>query len=255
MLLAIDVGNTETVVGLFDGDRVERCWRLATERGRTADELALLLRGFLSDDSLPDELPERAILASVVPVLDRAWDGVCQSLGVDATFLTSSTADVLPIRLEVDEPSEVGADRLANTLAMAERERNAVVVDLGTATTFDCISREGVFLGGVIAPGPLAGMERLAEAASKLMQVDVAPPESVIGRNTLACLGSGVFYSVVDSIDGIVKRILEEWKPENPLVIGTGGLVDLIAPHCRTIERIEPHLTLRGLARVARYVS
>jgi type III pantothenate kinase len=197
VLLTIDVGNTETVVGLFDEDVVVRCWRLATERRRTADELALLLRGFLADDGFERRHPERALVASVVPVLDRAWDGVCDSLGIDARFLTASTAVGLPIRVEVDEPSEVGADRLANTMAIAERSQNAVVVDLGTATTFDCITREGVFLGGVIAPGPLAGMERLAEAASKLMQVDLAPPESVIGRNTIACLGSGVFYSVV----------------------------------------------------------
>lgn len=255
MVLTIDIGNTETVVGWFDDRAVVRCWRLATERGRTADELSLLLRGFLSEDGLPDARPERAVLASVVPVLDRAWEGVCRALGIDAVFLTASTAERLPIRVDVDEPYEVGADRLANTLAIAERRRNAVVVDLGTATTFDCITSDGVFLGGVIAPGPLAGMERLAEAASKLMQVDVAPPARVIGRNTIACLGSGVFYSVVDAIDGIVGRILAEWMPADPLVIGTGGLVDLIAPHCRTIEQIEPFLTLQGLAVVDRYLS
>jgi type III pantothenate kinase len=255
VILAIDVGNTETVVGLFDGEVLVRSWRLATERGRTADELALLLRGLLAGDGLEGRHPERAVVASVVPVLDRAWVGVCASLGVDAVFLTASAVERLPIHVDVDEPSEVGADRLANTLAIAERGRNAVVVDLGTATTFDCITREGVFLGGVIAPGPLAGMERLAEAASKLMQVDLAPPESVIGRNTIACLGSGVFYSVVDSIDGIVERILHEWKPDDPVVIGTGGLVDLIAPHCRTIEQVEPHLTLQGLAIAGRYLT
>lgn len=253
MILAIDVGNTETVLGVLDGLETIRSWRLATERRRTADELALLVRGFLEDDGLP-ERPARAVVASVVPVLDRAWEGVCASLGIEAVFLTAALADRLPIRLDVDDPFEVGADRLANTLAISERGRNAVVVDVGTATTFDCITAEGVFLGGVIAPGPLAGMERLSQAASKLMQVDVAPPEKVIGRNTIACLGSGVFYSVVDAIDGIVRRILAEWRPEAPLVIGTGGLVGLIAPHCKTIERIEPHLTLQGLAIAGRHL-
>jgi type III pantothenate kinase len=226
VILAIDVGNTETVLGVLDGLETIRSWRLATERGRTSDELGLLVRGFLDGDSL----------------------------GIEAVFLTAASADRIPIRLDVDEPFEVGADRLANTLAIAERSRNAVVVDVGTATTFDCITAEGVFLGGVIAPGPLAGMERLSQAASKLMQVDVAPPEKVIGRNTIACLGSGVFYSVVDAIDGIVKRILAEWKPAAPLVIGTGGLADLIAPHCETIEQIEPHLTLQGLAIAGRHL-
>lgn len=254
MILAIDVGNTETVLGVLDGLDTVRSWRLATERGRTSDELALLVRGFLDDDDLPDARPAGAVVASVVPVLDRAWEGVCSSLGFQAVFLTAASADRIPIRLDVDEPSEVGADRLANTLAIAERSRNAVVVDIGTATTFDCISAEGVFLGGVIAPGPLAGMERLSQAASKLMQVDVAPPDRVIGRNTIACLGSGVFYSVVDAIDGIVRRILAEWQPLAPLIIGTGGLADLIAPHCETIERIEPHLTLQGLAIAGRHL-
>jgi type III pantothenate kinase len=111
-----------------------------------------------------------------------------------------------------------------------------------------------VFLGGVIAPGPRAGMERLAQTASKLMQVEIASPERVIGRNTVACLRSGVFYSVVETIDGIVRRILAEWEPEAPLVIGTGGLVELIAPHCRTIERADTHLTLRGLAIAAQHL-
>ncbi|MEJ2334624.1 MAG: type III pantothenate kinase [Gemmatimonadales bacterium] len=254
MILAIDVGNTETVLGVLDGLETVRSWRLATERGRTSDELTLLVRGFLHDDGLPDERPAGAVVASVVPVLDRAWEGVCSSLGFEVVFLTAGSADRIPIRLDVDEPFEVGADRLANTLAIAERSRNAIVVDVGTATTFDCITAEGVFLGGVIAPGPLAGMERLSQAASKLMQVDVAPPERVIGRNTIACLGSGVFYSVVDAIDGIVRRILAEWRPGAPLVIGTGGLADLIAPHCETIERVEPHLTLQGLAIAGRHL-
>lgn len=253
MILAIDVGNTETVLGVLDRRETVRSWRLATERGRTADELTLLVRGFLDDDGLPGR-PSGAVIASVVPVLDRVWESVCSSLGIEAVFLTAASAGRVPLRVDVDDPFEVGADRLANTLAIAARSRNAVVVDIGTATTFDCITAEGVFLGGVIAPGPLAGMERLSQAASKLMQVDVAPPEKVIGRNTIACLGSGVFYSVVDAIDGIVRRILAEWRPASPLVIGTGGLVKLIAPHCETIEEIEPHLTLQGLAIAGRHL-
>ena len=259
MILTIDVGNTETVLGVFGepeaaGLQPLRSWRVATERSRTADELALLVRGFLQDDGLEGGCPRRAVVASVVPVLDRAWEGVCRRLGIEAAFLSATATDRLPMTVDVDEPSEVGADRVANTLAIAAQARNAVVVDLGTATTFDCITADGVFLGGVIAPGPLAGMEGLARAASKLMQVEVAPPARVIGRNTIACLGSGVFYSVVDAIDGIVRRILAEWNPEAPLIVGTGGLVGLIGPHCVTIERIEPHLTLQGLAIAARHL-
>lgn len=254
MILTIDVGNTETALGLFRGTEHVRSWRLATERRRTADELAMLVERFLAGADLGDGRPRRAMAASVVPVLDRVWQGVCDSLGIELSFLRVERLGRLPIRVDVDEPSEVGADRLANTLAVAELKRNAIVVDLGTATTFDCISAEGVFLGGVIAPGPRAGMERLAQTASKLMQVEIASPERVVGRNTVACLRSGVFYSVVEAIDGIVRRILAEWEPEAPLVIGTGGLVELIAPHCRTIECADTHLTLRGLAIAAQHL-
>jgi len=260
VILTIDVGNTETVLGVFPAAPTGKegepllSWRLATDRGRTADELALLVRGFLADSRLAGKRAERAVIASVVPVLDRVWGGVCATLSIDTRFLTAEASGRLPLTIDVDDPFEVGADRLANTLAIADRGRNAVVVDLGTATTFDCIAANGVFLGGVIAPGPLAGMERLAQAASRLMQVDVAPPASVVGRNTIACLRSGVFFSVVDAIDGIVRRILAEWQPESPLIVGTGGLVGHIAPHCETIDAIEPHLTLRGLAIAARHL-
>jgi len=155
----------------------------------------------------------------------------------------------------VDDPAGVGADRIVNTLAAAEEfGRDTVVVDLGTATTFDCITADGGFLGGVIAPGPRAGIERLARATSRLPQVEIGPPERTIGRRTEACLNSGVFYSVVDGIDGIVGRILEEWDPDDPLVVATGGLVDVIAPHCRSVERVERHLTLRGLGLADRYL-
>ncbi len=253
MILTIDVGNTETTIGVFRGLEPEACWRIHTDRNRTGDEHALILRAQL--EAAPDEArPRRAVIASVVPVLDREWQQACDSLGLP-TYFVDSTTD-LPIRLDVDAPVEVGADRIANTLAAREIfRRDTVVVDLGTATTFDCITADGVFLGGVIAPGPRAGMERLTEAASKLSPIEIRPPDRVIGRHTAECVDAGVFYAAVDAIDGIVTRIVEEWRPEDALVVATGGMAGLLAPHCRTVERIEPFLTLTGLAIADQYIQ
>ena len=199
------------------------------------------------------EAAERAVLASVVPVMDRAWAQACRAVGLEPRFVNGSSAR--PIRLDVDAPLEVGADRVANTLAASELfGRDTIVVDLGTATTFDCIGADGVFLGGVIAPGPRAGIERLATVATQLPQVEIRPPARVIGRRTVDCVDSGVFYSTVDAIDGIVDRILLEWKPSDPLVVATGGLAEVIAPHCRTVERVEPFLTITGLAIADRHL-
>ncbi len=268
MILTIDVGNTETVLGLFHeldpaaepneagADlRPVHAWRLATDRRRTADEHAFVLQGFLDRSLSPSDGPLcRGVMACVVPVMDRVWKRACESLGLSLVAVDARTS--LPIRLDVDDPAGVGADRIVNTLAAARLYgRDTVIVDLGTATTFDCITAGGVFLGGVIAPGPRAGLEWLTEAASRLPQVEIAAPPVVIGRRTEACLSSGVFYSIVDGIDGLVRRILEEWGPEDPLVVATGGLVGLLAPHCRSVQRIEPHLTLIGLALADRELA
>ncbi len=253
MILTIDVGNTETTLGIFRGLEPEACWRIHTDRHRTGDEHALILRALLQTTPR-DRRPRRAVLASVVPVLDREWQHACDALDLSAHFVDGETE--LPIRLEVDTPAEVGADRIANTLAAREiYHRDTVVVDLGTATTFDCITADGDFLGGVIAPGPRAGMERLTEAASKLSPIEIRPPDRVIGRHTAECVDAGVFYAAVDAIDGIVTRILEEWRHEDALVVATGGMAGMLAPHCRTVERIEPFLTLTGLAVADRYLQ
>lgn len=246
--LAVDVGNTETVVGLYRGLEPAECWRLSTDPRRTADELRLLVEGVL--DRAPGEAVaslRRAAVASVVPPMDRMWDETLRALGLEVLRVDADTD--LPVRLEVDEPDTVGADRIANTLACRELYgRATLVVDLGTATTFDCVTGDGAFRGGVIAPGPRAGMERLAETASKLPRGEIEPPERVIGRNTEACLTSGIFYSVVDGIDGLASRILDEWDADAPLVVATGGLAGDLGEHCRTVDRVEPYLTLTGLA-------
>ncbi|MFV1986687.1 MAG: type III pantothenate kinase [Gemmatimonadota bacterium] len=254
MILTVDIGNTETVIGLFDDLTPVRTWRMATEAHRTADEVALTLSGLLGG-AAEGELgaPERLIVASVVPVLNRSWSGAGDRLRLPTAFLTGDTP--LPIRLDVDRPGEVGADRIANTLAASTLfNADTVVVDLGTATTFDCVSKDGVFLGGVIAPGPVA-LDQLTRAAAQLPKVEWGAPERVIGRNTLDCLRSGGFYTVVDGIDGIVDRILEEWAPVDPVIVATGGLAEVVAQYCRTVGRIEPALTITGLAIADRYLS
>lgn len=254
MILCVDVGNTETVIGLFRGEEPVRTWRIATDRRRTADEHVVLLQGFLDRSLSPADGPlRRAAMASVVPELDRCWGEALAELSVD--LLRVDHRSPLPVRLEVDHPPAVGADRIVNTLAAFRLYgRDTVVVDLGTATTFDCITADGAFIGGVIAPGPRSGVHHLAAAASRLPRVELSLPERVIGKDTEACLASGTFYAVVDGIDGIVERILDEWGADDPLVVATGGLVSLIAPHCRTVEHVEPELTLLGLALAERHL-
>lgn len=251
MILAVDVGNTETVVGAFEGREPSAVWRLATDSRRTGDEQGLVVGGLLERAGIAP--PERLVVASVVPVLERQWRIVGGALGARVAFLNGTSA--VPIRLEVDHPLEVGADRIANTLAAAERfGRDTIVVDLGTATTFDCITGDGAFQGGVIAPGPMAGLDQLTRSTARLPQVQMEVPERVIGKNTLACLASGGFYSVVDGIDGIVRRIVEEWGREEPLVVATGGLAEVVAPGCVTVHEIDPALTISGLAIADRYL-
>lgn len=251
-LLTIDVGNTETVLGLFRGRELVRHWRIATDVRRTPDELAHLLKHLLGE--LGVEAPLDGIIGSVVPAVDpmlvrafrRAFGSEPQLINDPAPL--AGDGGLLPIRLDVDEPHTVGADRMLNTLAAAQLYGvDTIAVDLGTATTFDCITGDGVFLGGVIAPGPRAGIEGLAQQASKLPFIDLVPPETVIGRRTEECLRSGCFYAIVDAIDGMVRRIKAEWRRPEALVLATGGLAALIAPHCETVDLVEPYLTLYGL--------
>lgn len=248
MILAVDIGNTETMIGAFEGRDVLDSWRIATERHRTGDEIALTLRGLLDARFDPEAWPiQRGVIASVVPRLDRAWTEAFSRLELPLAVVDARSR--LPIRLEVDEPASVGADRIVNTLAISVLHgRDAVVVDLGTATTFDCITAEGAFLGGVIAPGPRLGVDQLTDRSSKLPSIDLRQPDRVIGRSTVPALESGVFWSIVDGIDGVVRRILAEWEPRRALVLATGGLAPLVAPSCTTVETVDPFLTLRGLA-------
>jgi type III pantothenate kinase len=249
MRLVMDVGNTETVVGIVDGrDALRAHWRLSTQTPRTVDEYLHLLRGLLREDGFRADQLGRAVLGSVVPAATDVLRPTLNRLtGTDA--LVVGPESPLPIRLDVEEPRTVGADRVVNTLAAREMYgRDTIAVDLGTATTFDCITADGVFLGGVIAPGVSAGLEWLGRRTAKLPRVEFRAPERVIGRRTEACIRSGIFFSVVDGVDGMVRRIRDEWGRPEALVVATGGYSTVVGPHATTVETIEPFLTLYGLA-------
>jgi type III pantothenate kinase len=246
MILTLDIGNTETVLGIFQNEDLLAHWRISSHPERTGDEYGLLLRHVVREAELQVADLEGAIIASVVPPLTQAFTQACER-HLRVRTLSLEADPRLPIRLDVDEPRGVGADRIANTLAaLTLFHTDTIVVDLGTATTYDCITAAGAFIGGVIAPGLRTGADTLTRRTAKLPRVDLEPPATVIGRRTDSALQSGIFFGAVEAIDGIVRRIRDEWDTD-PLVVATGGLASLLGPHCATIQRIEPWLTLHGL--------
>jgi type III pantothenate kinase len=255
MIVAIDAGNTETVIGLFEADALLDHWRIATDAPRTVDETGLLVRALIRESGYDVGAVRAAVIASVVPPFTTVLVETCERhLGLKARVIDARTE--LPIRLEVEEPLSVGADRIVNTLAAAALYRtDTIAVDLGTATTFDCITGDGVFVGGVIAPGVQSGAETLTRRTAKLPRVDLDLPGSVIGRRSETSIRSGVFYGAVELIDGIVRRIKAEWERPAALVVATGGLAPLIAPHCASVARVEPFLTLYGLELALRHLE
>ena len=249
MILVCDVGNTETTIGVYDGESLRGHWRVMTEVPRTADEFGLMLRQLLRDDGVDAAKITGASIASVVPRVTAPLLDACREWLKGHPVISIDGRSKLPIRLDVEEPLTVGADRIVNTLAASKLfARDSIVVDLGTATTFDCVTADGVFLGGVIAPGVLMMAEFLAKGTSKLPATELVLPQKVIGRRTEECIRSGVIYGAADAIDGIVKRIKAEWPRSGaPMVVATGGLAETFKPLCREFDRVDPHLTLRGL--------
>lgn len=244
MLLAVDVGNTQTALGLYLGGQLEDNWRVATERSTTADELGVLLSGLLDFDGV-----EGICLASSVPVLIREWETLADKWA-HAPLLVVGPGVKTGIPIRYDDPRELGPDRIVNAVAARERYgAPVIVVDFGTSTNFDVVSSEGEYVGGVLAPGIETSMEALFARAARLVKVDYAPPATVIGKTTVGGLQSGLVYGFAGQVDGIVSRIREELGADAP-AIATGGLADLVAPQSRTIERIDPFLTLDGLRMV-----
>jgi type III pantothenate kinase len=243
-LLAVDVGNTQTVLGLYDDGTLARHWRLTTEAQRTADELGLLLSGLVDLAAV-----DGVCLSSTVPALVRSYEELANAAGARLLVLGPGTRTGLPMRH--DNPHEVGPDRIANSVAARERYgAPCIVVDFGTSTNFDVVSREGEYVGGVLAPGIEVSMDALFERAARLLKVDFVEPAAVIGKSTASALQSGLVYGFAGQVDGIVERIQEELGDGAAQVVATGGLAELIAPHAKTVEQVDPFLTLEGLRLV-----
>src|SRR4051812_37085407 len=245
MLLAVDVGNTQTVFGLFDGERLTEQFRVATDRRRTGDELAVMLRAFVELDAL-----DGIVLSSVVPELQREYELLAERwAGADLIVVGPGVSTGIPV-LNVD-PREVGPDRIANAVAARERYgAPAIVVDFGTSTNFDVVSAAGEYAGGVLAPGIEISMDALFARAARLTKVPFVAPETAIGKTTESALRSGLVYGFAGQVDGIVRRIRAELGDEAAAVVATGGLAELIAPHAETISQLDPFLTLEGLKLV-----
>src|SRR6266699_2938213 len=252
MLLAININNTETKVGLFQRDRREAHWRLTTAPARTPDEWAAAFTAYLLQAGRSTQEVRAAVIASVVPPVTQ---GICEAVE-RATTIPPVIVDgrsALPITLDVDEPLSVGADRILNTLAASQLfRRDTIVVDFGTATTFDCITGDGRFIGGVIMPGIRTASDDLVRKTAKLPATEWTPPARVIGRRTEDCLRAGVLWGTTYAVDGLVRRIKAEGPgKKTPQTIATGGLAGLVAPLSKEIESVHPDLTLVGLRLAA----
>jgi len=247
VLLCIDIGNTNTVLATFDGDKLMHSWRITTDARSTADEMGLIFRGLLASDPVNvtgiagcSTVP--SALRSLRTMLQRYYPAV-PSLIVEPGVRTG-------VQLAIDNPKEVGADRVVNTLAAFTLYGGpSIVVDFGTTTNFDVVSSRGEFLGGAFAPGIEISFDALAMRAAQLRKVEAARPRSVIGKNTVECLQSGMYYGFAGQVDRIVERMIEELG-EVKAVIATGGLAPVVLDECRTVTHHEPMITLIGLRMV-----
>jgi len=245
-LLAVDIGNSDTVIGRFAGEKLAGFWRITSGR-MTADEVRLrvelLLRGV---DGAGGRAPEAAVLCSVVPSLTLPWaEALGRWVGRPPVVVGAETARSLPIRYH--DPGAVGADRLVNAIAARDLYGTpAIVVDLGTATTFDCVSKAGEYLGGAIAPGVGTSAEELFRRAARIPRVELRAPRRALGRTTEESLRAGVLWGHAGLVDALVRRLVREMKGK-PQVIATGGWAGIVGPECETIQAVDEALTLKGM--------
>jgi type III pantothenate kinase len=247
MLLAIDVGNTQSVLGVFRGDELVWHWRMATRRDRTADELALLFGGFLAQQGLSfSQEITGVVMASVVPDQAQALrEMVDQYFGFRPVVVEPGIKT--GISIQTDNPKEVGADRIVNGLAaFAKYGGPCIVVDFGTATTYDAVSERGEYLGGAIAPGVQVSAAALFGGTARLPRIEITTPRSAIGKNTIDSLRAGLLFGTASEVDGMVERMQKELGGD-ATVVATGGLAEVVVPLCQTIDHHEPWLTLEGL--------
>jgi type III pantothenate kinase len=246
LLILVDAGNTNTVFGVFRGDQLIESFRLSTDTERTSDEYGALLLPLLARAGIDPADAEAVVISSVVPPLSLTFDYLARDyFGHKPLFIEPGVKTGMPIRY--DNPSEVGADRIVNAVAARERYGSPViVVDFGTATTFDVVNAAGEYAGGIIAPGITISAEALFSHASRLYRVDVRKPTELVGKNTAAAMQAGIFYGYVGLVDGILERLFAE-IPGIKMVVATGGQADLIATGSKHIREVDPLLTLTGL--------
>jgi type III pantothenate kinase len=248
-LLAIDIGNTQTVVGVFRNGDLEAFWRLSSRTSRTGDELTVFIGSLCHPYQDAIRASRRIAICSVVPMLTEEYEAMVARL-YDATALVVTSETPSGVKLDVPDPASLGADRIANAAAVTDGALPAIVVDLGTATTFDVVGRGGRYLGGAIAPGIRTSADELYRRAAKLPKVEIRKPPRRIGRTTEESIQSGVYFGAVGAIDGIVRQ-LEAQLRRPARVVATGGLAALIAKGSQTIQEVDEALTLRGLVRIA----
>ncbi len=254
MLLVIDVGNTNTVLGVYKNDQPMTNWRIRTIRETTADEFNILATALFRDKNIDFKNISKTVISSVVPPADPILNTFCtRYLGHEPTWINpEAVKQLMPIKY--DNPAEVGADRIVNAIAAYERyQKSLIIIDFGTATTFDAISEQGEYLGGAITPGIMISSEALFQKASKLPRVELfKPPETVIGKTTINSIKSGIIYGQASLVDGMAQKMAAEMKTD-PLVLATGGLAPLIADVSSAIDKVEGSLTLEGLRIISKH--
>lgn len=244
-MLAVDVGNTQTMLGVLDGERIVRKWRISSGRDYTTDEFVIMLRGLLEPAGYLSGDFAGAAMSSVVPAAAAALPSALEEVTGRVPLVVGPGVKT-GMAIRIDSPREVGADRVVNSVAARERYGSPVVaLDFGTATTFDAVDEAGDYIGGVIAPGLEVSMEALVSATSALRRVDLTEPRSVIGKGTVEAIQSGLLYGYAGLVDGILARIAAETGTER--VVATGGLAPVIVPLCRRVSEINDSLTLEGL--------
>jgi type III pantothenate kinase len=246
VLLAIDIGNTNTVMGVFDGDKLAQSWRIKSDARNTADELALTFRGLLADYEVTG-----IAACSTVPAVLRELRTMLTRYYADTPTVLVEPGVRTGVSVLTDNPKEVGTDRVCNTAAAHHLVSGpCIVVDFGTSTNFDVVSARGEFLGGALAPGIEISLDALAARAAQLRKVELVAPRSPIGKNTVESLQSGILYGFAGQVDGMVRRLSAALAPDDPSsvhVVATGGLATLVIDHCETVTHYEPELTLLGL--------
>ena len=247
MLIAIDIGNTTIVAGLYKSTTLKDRFHISTRDNMTADEAGFLISGWLEKMSLSGENVESVIISSVVPALTSVFELMAKrQLGCEPIIVSCKIK--LPITIEIEQPGQVGADRIANAVAAFTKLGGPViVVDFGTATNFDIVDQKGAYIGGILLPGPETSMAELARKAARLFEVRIEPPDSVVGKSTAGALKSGLFYGTIGQVDYLIDKIIEETKFSGTKIIATGGFSRNLDKYSRHIRQIDADLTLDGL--------